>query len=77
MLDSELAFQLLGERVFPLRLGLVVAGATDPVRAEFKKLVGVEALVGHSVARQDGGECPGVRFPSVVQRKFPLRDMCV
>ena len=77
LLGSVLAFQLLGERVLPLRLGFQVVGATDPVRAEFKKLISVEGLVGHTVAVQDSGERLGVWLPSVVKRKFRLRGMCV
>ena len=77
MLGAGLAFQLLGERVFPLGLCLQVIGSADPVRAEFEKLVGFEGLAGHAVAKQNGGERLGVWLPSVVQRKFRLRGMCV
>ena len=72
-----MAFQLLGERVFPLGLGFQVIGSADPVRAEFEKLVGFEGLVCHAIAEQDGGESFGIWLPGVVKREFFLRGMCV
>ena len=72
-----MAFQLLGERVFPLGLGFQVIGSADPVRAKFKKLIGVEALPCHPVAEQHGGERLGIWLPGVVKRKLRLRGMCV
>ena len=72
-----MAFQLLGECVLPLGLGFQIVGTTDPVRAKFKKLVRVEGLVCHAIAKQDSSERLGVGLPSVVKREFFLRGMCV